>query len=1122
MATPLNDRDVRLQAETTRFTPVTPPANGLNIFTVAVYQRAATNTCPSLPSALCTLTFSSGVVTGLNNGWALTVPATGGAFLFLSTVYVSSSATNADIPAASWGAGKLVAQDGGIGARGPGHFYATGTAWSDTVASAAATAPKQVNDVVTISGTGFAQTRTWSGSAWVQQSGTVDPTLLLAASLDATKFAASIEPVTMVSGTNPTVKSTSNIYNTTDQKLYNWNGSAYVATVAATDISGTLALSAIPNLSASKITSGQFSDAQIAGMAAAKLTTQIVGTQITDGSISTPKLAAGAVTANEIAAGAITTAKLLVGSAGAALNNDPGFTDRTAWINGTIMAIADGKVGNYAMHDTQSGATIGGAQRVPADMNKVYRVRAWARQASANGALYLGVICEDQTGANVSPAGGGTYWYTTSVTSASVGTGWTEFVGYLNAPGGSSLLQMGQACKTMRPVALINYGSTTGYMDVQDMRIEEVLGATLIQDGAITTNKVAANAITANQIAANAITAGKMLITSKGQAINSDPQLEDISNAWVLTNGMTIGYYTTATGSSGATYLNGQATRDATAITAQAFSLDPEKVYKLSAKIYNSSGNSNCYVFVNFYDVNGAKIDTGWGGVMSGYVYAAVPPNDLTFRECGGQFGPSTGRAIPPSAKTCKIGVWLQYSGNGTGAGQQAAQDIRLERVNDASLIVDGAIIASKLAVDSVIAGKIGAGAISAREISAGSIRAKHLTLMNSDAVDPDPGFYDPSFWTGSDTWPSGVSGSGDASWLVSRGLFFNGGHTPINGASKPFTIDKTGMYRMRVSIYKYGGTTGNFTLALHQPGFMHNTMSIPRNGSNGAWAGAQDLNWGAIPDGTWTSYESTINSGPQTQDWLQYMMYGQITAGGLIVAFQLTRMGDASLIVDGEITTNKIRVGAVTADRIAVTNLAAINAELGSAMISTTGSLRSGQTAYDTGTGWWQGFVAGVPKWSIGVGGTATSLKWDGTNLSVGSQVLIGTTAAGTLVSQAAGAAATTTAVNNVPTISSVNPINYSMVYSAGASKPIVTITNSTSNGSGPYKYTYVLQYGDFSDINISLTRSSTGGNTDNVCAVRGLAFSDGTQSNGTITITSTDSLGRSSSTVVSFTVYS
>lgn len=155
---------------------------------------------------------------------------------------------------------------------------------------------------------------------------------LAAGAVTAAKFGAGIEPVTIITAASlPTTKSTNAIY--WSDKLYRWNGAAYVATVPTTDLSGQVADAQIAGLAASKVT-GQLSDSQIAAVAAAKLTGQIVGTQITDGAISTAKLSAGsvttavlavdavtadkiaanAVTASEIAAGAVTTAKLAAGA----------------------------------------------------------------------------------------------------------------------------------------------------------------------------------------------------------------------------------------------------------------------------------------------------------------------------------------------------------------------------------------------------------------------------------------------------------------------------------------------------------------------------------------------------------------------------------------------------------------------------------------------------------------------------------------------------------------------------------------------------------------------------------------------------------------------------------------
>lgn len=140
--------------------------------------------------------------------------------------------------------------------------------------------------------------------------GTVATAQIADAALTTAKFASGIEPVTVVAGsTVPTTKSTTAIVLTGTGKLYRWNGTAYVTSVATADLAGTITDAQIAGMAASKVT-GQLSDTQLAAIGAAKVTGQIVGTQITDGAISTAKLSAGSVTAAVIAADTITAAQI--------------------------------------------------------------------------------------------------------------------------------------------------------------------------------------------------------------------------------------------------------------------------------------------------------------------------------------------------------------------------------------------------------------------------------------------------------------------------------------------------------------------------------------------------------------------------------------------------------------------------------------------------------------------------------------------------------------------------------------------------------------------------------------------------------------------------------------------
>lgn len=377
--------------------------------------------------------------------------------------------------------------------------------------------------------------------------------------LSIAKFAATIRPVEVLA----TLPTTGNVvgrtvYLTTVDgafaagKVYRWTGTEWTAAVAAVDVTG------------------QLTDAQIAALDAAKLTGQITTTQISDDAITTPKLSAGAVTAaeiaagavvagklaagavtagtiaagavtagtiaadavtagtiaagavnaREIAAGAIRTDKLAVGMGGAALNDDPAFQDATAWKYGAetgstpvvFITSADSPVGNtYIRQNDASGIAIITSRRViPVDALRTYRVRLWMRKVSvfSTTVSYNGVQLLDANGANIS--GDGSFWYYPWPGTAPQ-FGWTE---YVSAPFGAGTTKPFPAnARFMSPLVYINAPpGVAGSTDVTGVTIEEVLPATLIQDGAITTDKLAANAVDASKIRANTITAGSAII----------------------------------------------------------------------------------------------------------------------------------------------------------------------------------------------------------------------------------------------------------------------------------------------------------------------------------------------------------------------------------------------------------------------------------------------------------------------------------------------------------------------------------------------------------------------------------------------------------------------------------
>jgi hypothetical protein len=95
-----------------------------------------------------------------------------------------------------------------------------------------------------------------------------------------------------------------------------------------------------------------------------------------------------------------------------------------------------------------------------------------------------------------------------------------------------------------------------------------------------------------------------------------------------------------------------------------------------------------------------------------------------------------------------------------------------------------------------------------------------------------------------------------------------------------------------------------------------------------------------------------------------------------------------AGQIVAGSITANEIAAGAITADLITVSTLSAIVADLGTITAGTitlnsSGYIKGGQTAYDTGTGFFLGYSGSAYKFSIG-NASGNKMTWDGSSLVV------------------------------------------------------------------------------------------------------------------------------------------
>ena len=110
---------------------------------------------------------------------------------------------------------------------------------------------------------------------------------------------------------------------------------------------------------------------------------------------------------------------------------------------------------------------------------------------------------------------------------------------------------------------------------------------------------------------------------------------------------------------------------------------------------------------------------------------------------------------------------------------------------------------------------------------------------------------------------------------------------------------------------------------------------------------------------------------------------------------------GPGKPLIDGDnigaasVVAANMAANSIVAGSINVTDLAAINADMGSItagdiVIPSGGFIRSGQTAFDTGTGFYLGNDSGVPKFSIG-DSTGNKFSWDNVDLIAGDYFSVG-----------------------------------------------------------------------------------------------------------------------------------
>jgi len=182
---------------------------------------------------------------------------------------------------------------------------------------------------------------------------------------------------------------------------------------------------------------------------------------------------------------------------GNVLNNDPNVTVIAGeWSYGTIATgISNGITGATALRSTDNGIGnhIYALKSYPIDRNKAYRVSCLVRrEASAvNGTFYLGFICSNAAGTVFYSAPASPY----TLYSAAVSSLTTSFVRHSVVLPQASVALLDSTFVAIAPHIILGYtgapNNMGGYVEAQDIRMEEIATTSTLDDQAATTVYVA-------------------------------------------------------------------------------------------------------------------------------------------------------------------------------------------------------------------------------------------------------------------------------------------------------------------------------------------------------------------------------------------------------------------------------------------------------------------------------------------------------------------------------------------------------------------------------------------------------------------------------------------------------
>lgn len=543
----------------------------------------------------------------------------------------------------------------------------------------------------------------WTGTEWTD----AVYADIEAGSLDASAFASSIEPVSIVAGSVvPTTKTTSMIYLVGTRKMYRWNGTAYIATVASTDITGTL------------------TDAQIAALDSSKLT--------------------GTLSADLIGANTITANKLVLSDNTNIVPN--GYMDQSGavvsdyWVpnaNATLSWSTAGTVGLYSLSllktTTTTSASATSKQAIPVvGGDSLYCKIKWksATSATDTAGYYFRVNWYKADGTASATA------LTDVAANQPITTAWQTAEKSVVVPSDAA------TCK----ITIISHSTNTLVANVLTdfVAVKKMSGGELIVDGTISGNKILANSITAGQIAAGAISTDELAANSvqaKHMVITDTTNL--LANGGMDQFGASFADYWTVSNCEGSYSNTFAIAATAPSVTGLYDIVMDKTAYpgvstSISSKqMFPVIGGDQLWTSIRFKSADAETSASGFYARIFWYdadkVYVGATGDIVSNVGIPSAWSVvNTSLTVPGTAKFGR--VILTNAATNTTANTVVVDHLFIRKKGNGSLIVDGTITTNALAAGSVTTDKLVAGSVVASTIAAGVINGDHIGAGTIDA----------------------------------------------------------------------------------------------------------------------------------------------------------------------------------------------------------------------------------------------------------------------------------------------------------------------------------------------------------------------------------------------------